>query len=57
VRAKKTTVKAVRFFFKHDDCIEEIANEIEDRRLSDFGSFLRGYDFRNEGLIARADFY
>ena len=50
-------VEAARYFSSIEDIFKEIGFEIGDRKLADFGSFLKGNDFNNEGLIPRANFY
>ena len=40
-----------------DQCIQAVARDIEDRQLSDFGSFLKGYDFTHSNKIDSNDFF
>ena len=53
----KPLVEAARYFSSIEDIFKEIGDEIVVRKLKDFGSFLKGNDFNNDGLIPRASFY
>ena len=45
-------VTAKRYFTTTEEVVEEICQEINDRDLNDFGSFLKGNDMFHEGKIS-----
>ena len=54
---EKQIVEANRYFSETEDIFKEVAFEIQDRKMKDFGSFLKGNDINHDGMIPRANFY
>ena len=50
-------VTAKRYFTTTEEVVEEICQEINDRDLNDFGSFLKGNDMFHEGKISNQCFF
>lgn len=48
---------ATRYFDSVERLMDSIAIEIMERNLTDFGSYLKGHDYKDQGLIANSDFF
>ena len=55
--ANTEAVEAKQNFKDVQEVLKEIANEIQRENLKDFGTFLKGNDFNNDGMIPVAAFY
>jgi hypothetical protein len=55
--ARRPVVQASRYFSNPSDMLHEIALEIQDRQIKDFGSFLKGNDYKHTDRISKANFY
>ena len=53
----KAIQKARRYFGTVNEAINEMCADIENRNLTDFGSFLKGYDLKETNQISRFAFY
>lgn len=50
-------VNAKRYFLSAEEVIREMGAEIDDRKLTDFGSLLKGNDLFHEGKISHHNFF
>ena len=50
-------IEARRYFFHFEQKMKAMAVDIEDRKLTDFGSFFKGNDFDKDDFIERFHVY
>jgi hypothetical protein len=48
---------ADRYFDSVEHCLDAIALDISERQMTDFGGYLKGFDYENKSLISNSDLY